>query len=134
MLVNDVVLKAWRHSASNLSFILRSRRGTDASPPGMKPSPASQSQGQNEVSGNTNCNWCTRNGLLRLWKGTERVGCRRINRNNPNYSIVKIGHYTEKSPGGLMSLAVTQTFVKNHQQTLVWETWKKNLIIITWNF
>ena len=36
-----------------------------------------------------------------------------------NNSIVKIAQNTEKSPGDLGGLAVTQTPVRNHQLTLV---------------
>ena len=37
----------------------------------------------------------------------------------PKYSIGEIGQNTEKSPGHLRGLAVTQTPVENHQQTLM---------------
>ena len=37
-----------------------------------------------------------------------------------NYSSVEIGQNTEKSPGDLRRLAVTQTPVENHQLTLMW--------------
>ena len=40
-------------------------------------------------------------------------------------SIVEIDQNTEKSPGDLRSLAVTQTSVSNHQLTLVWKTLKR---------
>ena len=40
------------------------------------------------------------------------VGNRRKNRDHPNYSIVEIGQNTEKSPGNLRRLTVTQTPVK----------------------
>ena len=36
-------------------------------------------------------------------------------------SIVEIGQNTEKSPGDLRRLPVTQTPVKDHQLTLVWK-------------
>ena len=36
---------------------------------------------------------------------------------HPNYSIVEIGQNTEKSPGDLRKLAVTQTLVRNHRLT-----------------
>ena len=42
-----------------------------------------------------------------------------------NYSIAEIGQNTEKSPGDPRRLAVTQTPVKDHQQTLVWKTCKE---------
>ena len=37
----------------------------------------------------------------------------------PNYSSVEIGLITEKSPGDLRKLAVTQTPVENHQLMLM---------------
>ena len=40
---------------------------------------------------------------------------------HPNDSINKIGQNTEKSPGDLWRLAVTQTPARNHQLTLMWE-------------
>ena len=36
-----------------------------------------------------------------------------------HYSIIKIGQNTEKSPGDLRRLAVTQTHVRNHRQKSV---------------
>ena len=39
--------------------------------------------------------------------------------NHPNYSIIENGHNTEKSPGDMRTLAVAQTPVKDHQQTLM---------------
>ena len=35
--------------------------------------------------------------------------------------IIEIGQNTEKSPGDLRLLTVTQTSVKDHQLTLVWK-------------
>ena len=43
---------------------------------------------------------------------------------NPNYNIIEIGHNTEKSPGDLRRLAVTQTLGKNHLLMLVCKTQK----------
>ena len=40
--------------------------------------------------------------------------------NCPNYSIVEIDQNTEKSPGDLRRLVVTQTSMRNYQLTLVW--------------
>ena len=48
-----------------------------------------------------------------------------MSRDNLNYSIIKISQNTEKSPGDLMRLAVTQTPVKNYQLTLVGKTLKR---------
>ena len=45
--------------------------------------------------------------------------------NHQNYSIIENGQNTEKSPGDLRRLAVTQTLVKDHQLTLMWKTFKK---------
>ena len=38
---------------------------------------------------------------------------------HPNYSIIEKGQNTEKSPGDLRRLAVTQTRVEDHQLTLM---------------
>ena len=38
---------------------------------------------------------------------------------HPSYSIIKISQKTEKNPGHLRKLAVTQMSVKNHQLMLV---------------
>ena len=43
----------------------------------------------------------------------------------PNDSITENGQNTEKSPGDLRRLAVTQTPVKNHQLILMWKTVKE---------
>ena len=50
---------------------------------------------------------------------TERLEIRRVSGNYPNYSTIKIGQNTQKSPVDLKKLAVTQISVKNHQLTLV---------------
>ena len=60
-----------------------------------------------------------------LVKGTGRLGNRRTIRDHPDNCIIKIGQNTEKSPGNLRSLAVTQTPVGNHQLTLVGKTLKE---------
>ena len=73
---------------------------------------------EHEGDGDTNCIFCTQKNPQRLGKGTGRVGNRRTNRYNPNYSTVKIGRNTKKSPGYLRWLVVTQNPVKDHQQTL----------------
>ena len=74
---------------------------------------------EHESDGNANYNWCARNGPQRFGKGTGRVENLRTSRDHPNYSIIKIGQNTEKSPGDLSSLAVTCTLVKDHQLILV---------------
>ena len=63
-------------------------------------------------------------GVLSTDKGTGGLGNKRTSGVNPNYSIVMIGQKTEKSPGDLRRLAVTQNPVENHQLVLVWKTLK----------
>ena len=41
------------------------------------------------------------------------------------YGMIEIGQNTEKSPGDLRRLAVTQTPVKNHRLTLMWKILKE---------
>ena len=60
-----------------------------------------------------------------LGKGARRVGNRKTNRSDPNYCIVKIEQNTEKSPGDLRKLAVSQTPVNDYQQALKWKTRKE---------
>ena len=48
-----------------------------------------------------------------------------MSRDHPNYGIVEINQNTEKSPGDLKRLAVTQTLVINYQMALVWKTLKR---------
>ena len=74
---------------------------------------------EHENDGDTSCDWRTWNDPHRIDKGAGRVGNRRMNRDYPNYSIVNIGWNTEKSPGVLGRVIVTQTPVKYHQPTLV---------------
>ena len=58
-----------------------------------------------------------------LLKGLDdlEVG-RRASGDHPNYNIIENGQSTEKSPGGLRRLAVTQTPVKDHQLKQMWKT------------
>ena len=53
-----------------------------------------------------------------LVSGSGRVENWRMSRDHPKYSIVQIGQNTEKSPGDLRRLAVTQTPIKNYQLML----------------
>ena len=79
-----------------------------------------------ESDSDTNCNWCSCYSRQRINTGTRGLGNMRTSWDHPNYSAIKIGLNTEKSPGDLRRLAVTQIPVKNHPLTLVW----KALIII----
>ena len=47
-----------------------------------------------------------------LEKELEELDIRRTNGNHPNLTIVKIGQITEKSPGDLRRLVITQIPVK----------------------
>ena len=55
----------------------------------------------------------------RTIKGTGGLGNRRTSGDHPNYYIIENGQNTEKSPGGLRRLAVTQTRLKDYQLTLM---------------
>ena len=85
---------------------------------------------EHESDGYTNYNWCTWYSHQKINKGTGGLGNKRMSGKIPNYIIVKIGQNTEKSPGDLKRFAVTQTPVKDHQQTLMWKTLKEKIIII----
>ena len=65
-------------------------------------------------------------GSQRLGKGAWRVGNQRMNQDSLNYSIVEIDQNTEKSPGDLRRLTVTQTSAKGYQLTLMWTTHEEN--------
>ena len=56
---------------------------------------------EHEDDGDTNYNWRTWNEVKRFGKGAGSIGNQRMNRDHPNYSIVKIGQNTQKSPGDL---------------------------------
>ena len=70
----------------------------------------------------TNNDWCSHPKII---KKTGRLGGWRMSGDHPNYSIIENGHNTEKSPGDLKRLAVTQTPVKNHQLKVMWKTLKE---------
>ena len=76
---------------------------------------------EREGDGDTDCNWCVWNNLKRIGKGTGRHGNNRTSGDHPDYSIIKIGQSTEKSPEDLRRLAVTQTLVK----TISWRRLEK---------
>ena len=52
-------------------------------------------------------------------KGTGRLESWRTSGDHPNYSIIENDQNTEKSPGNMKRLAVTQVPVKNHQLKLM---------------
>ena len=54
-----------------------------------------------------------------LLQGLEDLEIRGRVESIPNDSIIKISQNTEKSPGDLRRLAITETLVKRHQLILV---------------
>ena len=68
--------------------------------------------------GDATCNWNTWNNPPMFLKEVTRVGNQRTNRDHIDNSILEICQNPEKSTGNLRRLAVTQTPVKDHQQTL----------------
>ena len=72
-----------------------------------------------ECGGDTNCSWFVWNGPQMFGTKAGRIENQRKNGDLLDYGINKINQNSEKSPGDLMRLAVTQTPVKDHRQTLV---------------
>ena len=66
--------------------------------------------------GDTNCNQYSRYSHQRIGKGTGGTENNMTSGDHPNYSFIK---NTEKGPGDLRKLAVTQTLVEDHQLTVV---------------
>ena len=66
----------------------------------------------------TNCNWCSWCSHQRIDTGTGRLG-NKMGGDYTNNRIIEIGQNTEKSPGNLRRLAVTQTPARNQQLILV---------------
>ena len=58
-------------------------------------------------------------------KVTGGLGNNRTSGDHPNSCIIEIGQNTEKSPGNLRRLGLTQTPVKYHQLSLMWKTLKE---------
>ena len=79
---------------------------------------------ENENNGDTSFIQCAQYGHQRISKGPERIGNKNTSGDHPNYILIKIGQNTEKSPGDLKKLDVTQTPVEYHQLILVWKTLK----------
>ena len=62
-----------------------------------------------ESDGETSCDCCSWYSHQRIGTETMGLGNKRTRRDHLNYSIVEIGQNTEKSPGDLRRLDVTQT-------------------------
>ena len=74
---------------------------------------------EQEIDDDTNCNWSARYSHKRISIGTGRLGSKRTCGNHPGCSIIDIDQNTEKRPGDMRILAVTQSPVRHHQLTLV---------------
>ena len=74
---------------------------------------------EHEGDSDTNYDWCARNNPQRLDKGTGRRRNQRTSEDHPDDCIIKFSQNTEKSPGDLRRLAVTQTPVKDHQLKII---------------
>ena len=81
-----------------------------------------------EDDGDTIYNCCSCNGSQRLGKKAGKVGNRRNVSRLSNYCIVEICQNTEKSPGHLRRLAVTQIPLKDYQPTLVGKNLQESII------
>ena len=68
-----------------------------------------------ESDGYTNCNLCFLYSHRKIGTRIGGLGNKSTSGDHPNYSIIEIGKNTEKSPGDLRRLAITQTPVENHQ-------------------
>ena len=80
---------------------------------------------EHEDDGDTNCNLCTRYSHQMFGTGTGGLENKRMSGDHLNHRIIKISQNTEKCPGDLRRLAVTQTPLINHQLTLVRKTLKQ---------
>ena len=69
---------------------------------------------EHEENGDTNCNWYAQKNSQSVGKGAEGLENQRTSGDHPDYSIIKIGQNTEKSPEDLRKLAVTQIPVMNY--------------------
>ena len=67
--------------------------------------------GEHESDSDTNCT-CSQYSQQRIGTRIEVLENKRASFDLPNYGFVKIGQNTEKSPGDLKKLVVTQTPVK----------------------
>ena len=68
--------------------------------------------------------WCTWNNRQRIGKGIRGLGNKMTSGYHPEKSTFNISQNTEKSPGDVRTLAVSQTPQRNHHLMLVWKTLK----------
>ena len=66
------------------------------------------------------CFWYSNQRIIKkIIKKTGGLGGWSTSRDHPNYNIIEDGQNTEKNPGDLRRLAVTQNLVKDHQLKLM---------------
>ena len=65
---------------------------------------------EHESDADTNYDWWGWNDPQIFCKEAGRVGDRRTSSDIPNYSIVKVGTNSEKSPGDMRKVAVSRTW------------------------
>ena len=70
----------------------------------------------------TNYNCCSWYSRRKIITGTRGWGNKRTSWDHLNYNIFEIGQNTEKSPGDMVRLAVTQSLLKDHQLTQMGKT------------
>ena len=73
----------------------------------------------------TNQDWCFWYSHQRIIKGPGGFGVQGKSADHPSNSIIENAQNTEKIPGNLRRLAVTQIPVKNYQLTSIWKTIKE---------
>ncbi len=73
---------------------------------------------EHEGVNHTNRDWCFWYSDQEIIRGTGRLRGWTTSGDHPNYSVIENGQNTEKSPGDLRRLAITQTTVKNYQLKL----------------
>ena len=74
---------------------------------------------EHESDGYTNHDWYFWYSHQRIFKETGGIENKRTSEDNPNNYINDISQNTEKSPGDLSRLAITQTQMKVHQLMLM---------------
>ena len=89
-----------------------------------RPSQRIEKSVEHESNLDTNCNWCSLYSHQKFCKGFGGLGNKKTSGTYSDYCIIKIRQNTEKSPGHLRRLAVTQTPVRMHRLTLGWKTLK----------
>ena len=67
---------------------------------------------KHEGDGYVNCNWCTWNNPQKIDNRIRRLKNQKTKRDYQDYCISKIRQNTEKNPGDLRRLALTQTTAK----------------------